>query len=72
MEQITITVDDRIQEAFEAADEQKKRELSYLISAFLGDDWRDLNLIEVMEKIGRNAQKRGLTPEILEELLADE
>jgi hypothetical protein len=44
MQQITITVEDQIQKAFEAADEQKKRELSYLVSAFLGDDWRELNL----------------------------
>jgi hypothetical protein len=30
------------------------------------------NLPSVLDRIGRNAQAKGLTPEILEELLADE
>jgi hypothetical protein len=30
------------------------------------------NLPNVLDRIGRNAQAKGLTPEILEELLADE
>lgn len=32
----------------------------------------DENLLTVLDKIGRNAQAKGLTAEILEELLADE
>lgn len=32
----------------------------------------DEDLLQVCERIGRNAQARGLTEEILEELLADE
>lgn len=72
MEQIIIDVDESTQAAFVAADEQKKRELSYLVSIFLGSAWEKKSLIEVMEEIADNAEKRGLTPEILEDLLADE
>jgi hypothetical protein len=32
----------------------------------------DENLLSVFDRIGRNAQSKGLTEEILEELLADE
>jgi hypothetical protein len=32
----------------------------------------DENLLSVFDRIGRNAQAKGLTAEILEELLADE
>ncbi|NEP11252.1 MAG: hypothetical protein F6K14_13785 [Symploca sp. SIO2C1] len=72
MQQIVIDVEDNIQAAFVAADARKKQELSILISLFLKSDWQNKNLIEVMETIADNAEKRGLTPEILEELLADD
>lgn len=68
MQQIILNVDDSTQAAFVAADDQKKQELSYLVSLYLGSAWKQKNLIEVMEEIADNAQKRGLTPEILEEL----
>lgn len=72
MQQIAIDVEDKVQAAFMAADAQKKRELSNLVALFLSSDWDNKNLIEVMETIADNAERRGLTPEILEELLADE
>ncbi|BAQ66965.1 hypothetical protein [Geminocystis sp. NIES-3709] len=72
MQQITIEVDDNIKKAFQLASPQQKQELSYLIGAYLGSSWEQKNLIEVMEMISDNAEKRGLTPEILAELLADE
>ncbi len=72
MQQIVIDVDDNIKAAFVAADPRKKQELSILISLFLKSDWENKNLIEVMETIADNAEKGGLTPEILEELLADD
>ena len=72
MQQIVIDVEDKIQSAFLAADAQKKKELSNLVALFLGLDWDNKNLIEVMETISDNAERRGLTPKILEELLTDE
>lgn len=69
MQQITIEVDDNIKKAFQLASPQQKQELSYLIGAYLGSSWEEKNLIEVMEMISDNAEKRGLTPEILEGLI---
>ncbi|AUC62474.1 hypothetical protein AA637_15565 (plasmid) [Cyanobacterium sp. HL-69] len=69
MQQITIEVDDNIKKAFQLASPQQKQELSYLIGAYLGSSWEEKNLIEVMEIISDNAEKRGLTPEILHSLL---
>lgn len=69
MQQITIEVDENIKKAFQLASPQQKQELSYLIGAYLGSSWEEKNLIEVMEIISDNAEKRGLTPEILEGLL---
>lgn len=69
MKQITIEVDDNIQSAFINADETKKQELKNLVTIFLQKDWANKNLIEVMEEIANNAQKTGLTPEILAYLL---
>ncbi|MDJ0578656.1 hypothetical protein [Crocosphaera sp.] len=72
MQSITINVEDSTRQAYDKADEQTKQEVSYLVAAFLDDKWQNLSLIEIMEKIGKNAQARGLTPDILEELLEDE
>lgn len=69
MQQITIEVDENIKKAFQLASPQQKQELSYLIGAYLGSSWEEKNLIEVMEMISDNAEKRGLTPEILEGLI---
>ncbi|MCT7985973.1 hypothetical protein NG796_22090 [Laspinema sp. A4] len=69
MGQISIDVEDKIEAAFMAADPQTKKELSNLVSVFLGSDWKNKNLIEVMETIAANAEKGGLTAEILEEIL---
>lgn len=72
MQQITIEVDEHIQKAFNSASQEKKQELSYLVSAYLNSSWDQKNLLEVMATISDNAEKKGLTSEILAELLADE
>jgi predicted DsbA family dithiol-disulfide isomerase len=72
MQQIMIEVDENIEKAFKLASQQQKQELSCLVTAYLGSFWEQKNLIEVMEVISDNAEKRGLTPEILAELLADD
>ena len=71
MQQIVIEVNDNIKTAFMMADEQKKKEISDLVSLFLDSSWNEKNLVEVMETISENAEKRGLTPEILDDLLVD-
>jgi hypothetical protein len=72
MNKITIEVDLDIQEAFERATEAEKQELKDFISIFFRNSLASKNLVEVMEEIGTRAEARGLTPEILADILADE
>lgn len=58
---------------FEAASEEQHRKLEALLSLKLGDATRSKRpLEEVMSDVSRNAQARGLTPEILDSILNEE
>jgi hypothetical protein len=71
---IALEVDADTARAFAAASAEDQRKLQLLLSLRL----RELTtrparpFKEVMDEIGRNAEARGLTPEILESLLRDE
>jgi hypothetical protein len=71
MSKITIEVDSDVQEAFEQASEAEKQEIKSLISVFFRQCLARKNLIEVMEEISTRAEARGLTPEILADILED-
>jgi hypothetical protein len=68
---ISIEVDAAAARAFREASSQDQRKLQLLLSLRL----RELTsgpprpLQEIMDEIGREAEARGLTPEILESLL---
>ena len=69
---ITIAVDPDLADAYRAASDQDRRKLDLLLNLRLRDFTRtDESLHDVMAEITQNAQARGLTPEILEELLRD-
>ena len=72
LQAITIPVDSDIQQAFEQASEEERQELQVLVSLFFKEGWAKKNVLEVMQEIGSRAQERGLTPEILGEILQDE
>ncbi|MEX2308528.1 MAG: hypothetical protein WD738_13085 [Pirellulales bacterium] len=66
-QEITIRVDPNATSAYLAASEEDRRKLDLLLSLRLQDVTQiDESLEEVMREIGRRAQERGLTPEILE------
>jgi hypothetical protein len=67
---ITIRVSPKAAQAYESASADQQRKLDALLSIRLSEvvqDTRDLE--EIMSEISRNAQERGLTPEILESIL---
>jgi hypothetical protein len=70
---ISLEVDADSARAFSAASEEERRKLQLLLNLRL----RELTtrparpLTEVMDDIGRKAEARGLTPEILNALLRD-
>jgi len=71
---ISIPVDPESARAFSEASPEEQRKLALLLNLRL----RELtmgpvrSLKEIMDEIGAQAEARGLTPEILDELLRDE
>ena len=67
---ITIRVDPEAAQAYEAASAEEKRKLDVLLSLKLTEVTREERTLEdIMKDISRNAQARGLTPEVLQTLL---
>ncbi len=68
---ITIPLDPQTARAYESAAPEDQRKIQALLSLWL----RELaageypSLQQVLDEVGRKAQSRGLTPEILESLL---
>jgi hypothetical protein len=72
-EPITIQVDREAARVFRSASPEMRRKLELLLSLQLVEFAQGKpNLKQVMREISQNAQARGLTPEILDELLNDE
>ena len=67
---ITIRVNEEAARAYEASSIEKKRKLDALLSLKLTEVTQTKRpLEEIMAEISRNAQERGLTPELLETIL---
>ena len=74
-EQITISLDTDLAEIYRSASESERRKLDLLINMRLRnilDPKSRRPLQEIMDDISRKAQKRGLTPEILQSILDEE
>lgn len=68
---ITIQVDENIKTAFEEASLKTQQELSSIIQLFFRQNLHNKTLTQVIAGISDRAAQRGLKPEILQELLAD-
>ncbi|MYD31391.1 MAG: hypothetical protein F4201_10485 [Nitrospira sp. SB0677_bin_15] len=72
-EQITVSVDSDIAKLYRSASDNERRKLDLLVNLRLRDAKESgKSLSDTMLEISRNAQQRGLTPEILQSILADE
>lgn len=73
-EAITIKVDSEVARVFNTAPVEEQRKMEALLSLWLKDiaaaDARPLK--NVLDEIGREAQRKGMTPKILESILNDE
>lgn len=70
---IQLPVADDVAEMYDTVSDEDKRKFDLLLHIWLRQVTQPRQtLTEVMDEIGANAAKRGLTPEILEELLRDE
>ncbi len=69
-EEISIRVDPIVAQAYRTTSPEERRKLDLLLSLRLQDALRSGgSLQDVMRDISRKAQERGLTPEILEDIL---
>jgi hypothetical protein len=69
-EPITIQVDPAAALAYRSVSDDERRKLDLLLSLRLREVTRPgASLEDVMSEISRNAQERGLTPEILQAIL---
>lgn len=71
---IQLPIDDEVVALYESAPEEYRQKIGILVSLWL-KDWRDSSpdkLLDLMREIGENAQARGLTPDILADILADD
>lgn len=68
---IQIPVDEATAKAFSSASDEDRRKMELLLRLRLRDltTGPQRSLSELMDEMGREAQARGLTPEILESLL---
>ena len=72
-ETITVSVDSEIAAAYRAASTIDRRKLDVLINLRLCEATRSgQSLQKVMLEISRNAQQRGLTPAILQDILNEQ
>ena len=72
-EQITVSVDSEVAKLYRSASDNDRRKLDLLVNLRLRDATESgKSLRDTMLDISRNAQRRGLTPDILQSILADE
>ena len=71
-DRITVSVDSDVAKAYRSASDSERRKLDLLINLRLRDVTKPgKSLREIMSEISRNAQRRGLTPEILQSILEE-
>lgn len=69
-EQITVSVDPEVAKRYRSASDNERRKLDLLVSLRLLDATESgKSLRDTVREISRSAQRRGLTPEILQSIL---
>lgn len=72
-EQITVSVDPNVARAYRTASDSERRKFDLLVNLRLREAIGPRkSLMDIVEEIGRNAERRGLTPEILQSILDEE
>jgi len=72
METITIQVDAKVAKAYQEINSTNRKKIEMLFNILVQQELKEISLMQIMDDIGYQAEKNGLTPEILESILADE
>ena len=71
-EEITVSVDTDVADSYRSASTSDRRKLDVLVNLRLREATESRrSLQQVMREVSRNAQRRGLTPEMLKSILDD-
>ncbi|MBI4962795.1 MAG: hypothetical protein HY913_05920 [Desulfomonile tiedjei] len=71
---ITLPIDAKTARVYQTASPEDRKKIQLLLRLRLRElaELPPSSLVEIMDEIGANARARGLTPEILEDLVRDE
>ena len=72
MKTIAIQVDEDIAEQFSKISPEQRKRVESLFTLLVQQDLKKISLMQIMDDISDEAERNGLTPEILESILADE
>ncbi len=69
-DQITVSVDTDVAEFYRSTSDSERRKLDLLVNLRLREATKSpKSLRDIMREMSRDAQRRGLTPEILQSIL---
>ncbi len=72
MKTIAIQVDEDIAEKFSKTTSEQRKRIESLFTLLVQQELKKISLMQIMDDISGEAERNGLTPEILESILADE
>lgn len=72
METIAIQVDAEVAKAYQEAEPQKQQKIQTIVNDWLKLIIQDKSLDEIIQEMQAQAKERGLTQEILDEILQNE
>ena len=75
MEKIALEVDDRVAKAWKKAPAEKRRDIASKMNIRMARELFDYDkqgFLQYLEQLRKNMNKRGLTQEILDDILKDE
>ncbi len=71
---IVLPIDEATANLYNAASPEEKRKVQLLFRVLIREVMlnNDVSLTQVMDEISKEAQERGLTPDLLEDILRDD
>jgi hypothetical protein len=72
MDTITIPVENELAQAYRQADQQQRQKIETLLNIALKKAVNPKPLLTIMQEASQQAIANGMTPEILESILADD
>jgi len=72
MKTLTIQVDENIAREYSKITPEQRKRIEYLFTLLVQQELKRVSLMQSMDALADEASRNGLTPEILESILADD